>query len=398
MKESKMTWQEYQKRIEQVREAVIEDLNAVNPDISILKARLWCRDEEDRFDLVCFEDFSPYMDKLCRRFNPDVKEEIQSDYEGLKKWYDPDNYYEETKKKYIEKMYSDEQICKKFYVTVTKYVEIEGDMTILYSADLSLRGEVISIDDPTGYYRGFDYSDEGYRLSEAEKIISDNLDLFWMRMSNLSVELPYSNGDIIYVDGSPYEEPFYGVVFSGKILFIENAERMSLLEKYGLRKSECAYPHISLEYHKAVPAFFHVNILDTCKYKCLVEASKIIKRFENHSLYEGSMDVRQEVQDIYKEEFKGSSFPKKSIGKMKDILQVLSKVEEKYQGFSFMQILNNFREWLGDTKRIFIGDLDDEAFLKLFTEYCEEDLNKREEKRKKFERLCEDRDNLFCTE
>ena len=41
-----------------------------------------------------------------------------------------------------------------------------------------------------------------------ENIISDNIDLFWMRMTNLSVELPYQHGDIVYVDGSPYEEPF----------------------------------------------------------------------------------------------------------------------------------------------------------------------------------------------
>ena len=77
---------------------------------------------------------------------------------------------------------------------------------------------------------------------------------------------------------------------------------------------------------------------------------------------------------------------------MKDIIQIFSNVEKEYTNFSFTQLLSNFKEWLGDTKRILIWNLDDEAFLNLLTEYCQEDLNLREEQRKKFERLCEDRD------
>ena len=391
MEKKNITWEEYQKRIKQVREAVIEDLNAVNPENTILKVRLWCRDEEDRFDLVCFEDFSPYMDGLYKRFNPDVINLIKCDYDGLKRWNNPDNYGKKWKK-YRAEMYSEEQLCKKYYVTITKYVDINGELTILYSTDLSLKGEVISIDDPTGYYRGFDYSDEGYQLSYAEKIISDNLNLFWTDTSDLSVELPYHHGDIVYVDGSPYEESFYGVVFLGRFLYIENAERMDILKKYGLPRSECAYPFISLSYHKAVPAFYHVSVLDTCKFKCLVEASKVLKSFENHPLYESPLDIRPDVQDIYEKEFKESLLPAKSSGKMKDIIQIFSNVEKEYTNFSFTQLLSNFKEWLGDTKRILIWNLDDEAFLNLLTEYCQEDLNLREEQRKKFERLCEDRD------
>ena len=67
-------------------------------------------------------------------------------------------------------------MCDKYYVTVTKYVEIGRNMTILYSTDFSLKGEILIIDDPTGYYRGFDdYREKGYQLSRAEKIISDNI-------------------------------------------------------------------------------------------------------------------------------------------------------------------------------------------------------------------------------
>ena len=78
----KMKWEEYQERVKLVREAVIEDMNALNPDITVLKARLFCRDEEDRFDLACFEDFSPYMDGLYKRFDPDIRKKIQYDYKN----------------------------------------------------------------------------------------------------------------------------------------------------------------------------------------------------------------------------------------------------------------------------------------------------------------------------
>ena len=390
MKETKFTWEEYQKKVQQVKEAVIEDLNAVNPENMILKVLLWCRDEEDRFDLVCFEDFSPYMDGLYKRFNPDVVKKIKLDYEELKRWKSSDNYNIKLKK-YVDEVYSDEQLCKKYYFTITKYVEIEEKMIILYSADFSLKGEVISVDDPTGYYRGFNYESEGYHLSYAEKIISDNLDLFWMRMNNLSVELPYQHGDIVYVDGSPYEEPFYGVVFGEKFLWIQNAERMNIRKKYGFSGWECTYPYISLCYHKSIPAFYQVSILDTCKYKCLVEASKVLKSSENHPLYESSMDIRLDVKNIFEEEFKDSLFPVKSNGKMIDIVHILSSVAEKYQDFSFTQLFHNFKKWLYDTKRISLWALDDETFLNLITEYCQEDLYVRERRRKKFERLCEDR-------
>lgn len=72
-----------------------------------------------------------------------------------------------------------EEACDKYYVAVTKYVEIDRKMTILYSADFSLKGEILAIGEPTGSYRGFvGYEEKGYALSKPEKIISDNLYLF----------------------------------------------------------------------------------------------------------------------------------------------------------------------------------------------------------------------------
>ena len=178
-----MDRKECQKRIEQVRKAVMCDLIGLDTERSILTVRLWCRNDEDRFDLCCHYDFSPYMDMMFRRFDPDVREWIKKQYTDLKEWFPCgedkcQNIYDEIAGNNRRRKSAGEEVCDKYYVTVTKYVEIGGDMTILYSADFSLKGEIIAIDDPTGYYRGFDYyREKGYTLSKAEKIISDNIRL-----------------------------------------------------------------------------------------------------------------------------------------------------------------------------------------------------------------------------
>ena len=178
-----MDRKECQKRIEQVRKAVMCDLTGLDAERSILTVRLWCRNDGDRFDLCCYYDFSPYMDMLFRRFDPDVKEWINKQYTDLKEWFLSgrdkfQNIYDEISGNNRRRKSAGEEVCEKYYVIVTKYVEIGGNMTILYSAGFSLKGEIIAIDDPTGYYRGFDYyREKGYTLSKAEKIISDNIRL-----------------------------------------------------------------------------------------------------------------------------------------------------------------------------------------------------------------------------
>lgn len=79
-----MDRKECRERIEQVRQAVLCDLIGLDTERAILTVRLWCRDDEDRFDLCCHYDFSPYMDMLFRRFEPDVREWINKQYTGLK--------------------------------------------------------------------------------------------------------------------------------------------------------------------------------------------------------------------------------------------------------------------------------------------------------------------------
>ena len=295
-----MTREEYQKHMELVKKAVKDDLTSLDSKKSVLKARVWCRDDEDRFRLCCYYDFSPYMDMLFRRFEPDVKEWIHEKYIGLKELHQPsEKRYKtvssETWRKYHQELYSEEQISKKYYVTVTKYTEIDRNMTILYSADFSLKGELISIDDPTGSYRGFaGYEEKGYTLSKSEKIISDNLYLFGPYPD---VELPYDKGDILYIDGSPHERPFYAV-YCGETMSDRDHFEWTKKE-YGFYKREHPCLYIS-EDHKGLDltnlaGWFtdyipfpnapldRIRVVDTCEDQYLLKASKRLK--ENPAVF-----------------------------------------------------------------------------------------------------------------
>ena len=135
-------------------------------------------------------------------------------------------------------------------------------MTVLYRADFSLKGEIVSIDDPTRSYRGFaGYEEKGYILSKPEKIISDNLYLFG---SYPDVELPYDKGDILYIDGSPHERPFYAVWCGDRLLYIKNGEHLADFIKYKIPKRDYrshTLSRVSLEYHNPVPPYYHVEIV-----------------------------------------------------------------------------------------------------------------------------------------
>lgn len=83
----KMEKETFDVLVKQVKDAVIEDLTSIDPTRTILKARIWCRDDEDQFDLYCLYDFSPYMDMLFRRFKPDVTEWIREQCICLKEHF-----------------------------------------------------------------------------------------------------------------------------------------------------------------------------------------------------------------------------------------------------------------------------------------------------------------------
>lgn len=343
------------------------------------------------------------MDMLFRRFEPYVKEWIHEKYIELKELHQPsEKRYKtvssETWRKYHQELYSEEQISKKYYVTVTKYTEIDRNMTILYNADFSLKGELVSIDDPTESYRGFArYEEKGYILSEPEKIISDNLYLFGPYPD---VELPYDKGDILYIDGSPHERPFYAVWCGDRFLYIKNGERLADFIKYKIPERYYRshnLDRVSLEYHKPVPPYYHVEIVKCCDYDCLMEASRLL---ENPEIPHND-DIRENVRELFREEFQDTPIPAefKSGSRMNEICQLLSgEICENYQKATFTDFFARFKKWLEETKRICLDKLDDEQLLYLLSYYCSDHLNYHEYRSREFEKWCQDRDNLFWCE
>ena len=388
-----MTEEEYQKHMELVKKAVKDDLTALDSRKSILKARLWCRDDEDRFNLCCHYDFSPYMDMLFRRFDPDVKDWIHKKYMELKEWHQSSEkpykmVCSEAWRKYNQELYSEEQISKKFYVTVTKYTEIDRNMTVLYSVDFSLKGEIVSIDDPTGSYKGFaEYEKKGYTLSKPEKIISDNLYLFGPYPD---VELPYDKGDILYIDGCPHERRFYAVWCGDRFLYIKNGERLADFIKYKIPRRDYRshnLSRVSLEYHKPVPPYYHVEIVESCSYDCLMEASRLLKNPE----IPHNDDIRENVREIFREEFQNAPIQTefKCGSRMNEICHLLSgEICERYQKTTFTNFFKGFLEWLKRPKKIWVDALDDEQLLCLLSYYCTNNLNYYEYWRRKFADRC----------
>ena len=149
-----------QERIEQVRQAVLWDLTDLDTERAILTVRLWCRDDEDRFDLCCIMISVPIWICCSVDLSRVLKEWINKQYTDLKEWFlsgedKCKSIYDEISGNSMRRKSTGEEVCDKYYVTVTKYVEIGRNMTILYSTDFSLKGEILAIGDPTGYYRGF---------------------------------------------------------------------------------------------------------------------------------------------------------------------------------------------------------------------------------------------------
>ena len=394
----KMEKETFDVLVKQVKDAVIEDLTSTDPTRTILKARIWCRDDEDQFDLYCLYDFSPYMDMLFRRFEPDVTEWIREQCICLKEHFMAKertgvDIRETNRYAYRLETYSEEEIYRKFYITVTKYVEISGRMIILYSADFSLKGEVIAIDDPTGYYTGFQY--EGYKLSKSEKIISDNLSLFFRGITGAFSEEPYQKGDILYVDGSPYESPFYAVDCGKRLLYIENAESVTRCLQYDLAPRYYPKREVELRYRDTIPLCYKVQKVEECRYKCLTEAGRLIK-----SGLDEEEEIKEKVGGMFLEEFRYTPVKSEyqSESRIKEIAGLITELSEKYPEMPFTAFFREFKDWMEDTRKISDwnrADMDDKWLLAFLSEYSGRNLKLYRYQREKFKRKCQDRNPVF---
>lgn len=378
MEEKKIT-------LEQLKKAVLEDLKSVNPENTILKMRLQCRDSEDWEQILEYYDYSPYMDTLYKRFTPDVEEYMQDESKCLIHWYTNDVLNGTLVKswwQYRKAEFSEENLYKKFYFELIKYVEIGSKMTILYSAYFSLHGDVIGIDDPTGYYRGFDdYEEDGYTLSENEQVISQYMEHCIKRRK---YEDKFNIGDILYVDGNPLERPFYAVycgerkdrpIRGRSFLYINNIEIAEIVEKYNLHEYQRSFYQIGLSYKDEISPFYKIEIVESCPYKCLMKARELLREAS-----ERNVDVEEKWDDlrkILKEDLEKIKQPILDGNKyVKEITDEIVRLLEKNKEISFMEIMSSFCDWVSFSKGISFWQLNDERFLSLFSKYAKKMMTK----------------------
>ena len=380
MEEKKIT-------LEQLKKAVLEDLKSVNPENTMFKVHMKWRDSEDRDDLDMYFDYNQHWeDTLYKRFTPDIEDFIKNEGRVIKDWYSPkrNKGIDEKWRNYREKEYSEENVSKKFYFEVIKYVEIEGKMTMLYSAFVSLDGEVIGVDDPTCFYRGLEY--DGYTLSKNEKIISDyTKNCLWNtdeRMRGFKI------GDVVFIDGSPFRRPFYAVYCGVEnhrknYLYIKNAKYIEKVKNYGIYESSRLFKYIVLDYENEFSPFYKIEVVEKCPYKCLMRASEILKKAPeknrklrdlNEELYEILNDELSEYKEESQEPFYGGN------RNIKEITRNIECLSEKMPDLSFMDILSKFSNWLLLNGKAEFWELDDDEFLDLFSEYKNKKMSNSEEK------------------
>ena len=185
-----------------------------------------------------------------------------------------------------------------------------------------------------------------------------------------------------------------------RFLYIKNGERLADFIKYKIPERYYRshnLDRVSLEYHKPVPPYYHVEIVKCCDYDCLMEASRLLKNPE----IPHNDDIRENVRELFREEFQDTPIPAeyKSGSRMNEICQLLSgEICENYQKATFTDFFARFKKWLEETKRICLDKLDDEQLLYLLSYYCSDHLNYHEYRSREFEKWCQDRDNLFWCE
>lgn len=354
--------------IEQLESIVIEDYSTTNPNTSIFKICVNYRDDVPVWPLMEYYGYGPYTVKLYRKF-ADIKKYMKQELQGLKKWYlSPKGIYgllntKKAWKNYYREEYSEEKICEKFYFRIVKYVEIEGEMIILYSADFSMQGKLIKIDDPMGEYAGF----EEYAVSETEKVISAYIK---NRALSSGKTANYRQGDILYIDGSPYEMPFYAVCYKGigrgELLYINNAERLRIAEKYGISDFEGHYEGIRLLYRglEELLPFYKIRVVNSCPYNCLTKASIFLKE---NPCWKGNLLTK--IYPIFQDEFKNRLFRTKGESKMKEILAELTKVAKDYPEVSFTDYMSDFARRINMDFLPSLWNLTDTELSKLLSIY-----------------------------
>lgn len=273
-----ITAEQYLKIVNKVKEVVLKDMDFFpnrehsgnkNGNNSVLGIKLRYRDDEDCLYADCVTEYV-----LFSKLHPYLLEHIKNESEII--LGDQDSF--------------NEPVDNKFYWSVTKFIQIQGEMYEQYRAFMTLSGDIIGVE---GYPFHFDKC--ACRFPESIECFSDEQKFILSNASQISsplnVILPYQPGDILYADSNPFGKPFYAVYCAETMADRDHLEWTK--KEYGFYKRE--HPCLYISEDHAGPAITkltgrftdyisfpyspldRIQVVETCDDPRLLNASGMLK-------------------------------------------------------------------------------------------------------------------------
>lgn len=230
-----------------------------NQPRSIMTAHLKYRNPGDEEKLLIDQfHLSPSV-----KLNQDLLEEMEVYSNRLFRLYD--NYAEP-----LENM---------VYWEVIKWIYINKSYSLHYRAYFSLRMELLSVEADTLTFDILNNIGCLNRLTERQISMNENTKQIFCDNAH-GVILPYKPGDILYIDGNPFERPFYAV-YCSEFVINEDGEKKRyhgcLYNEYELRLTDLTGFGYFRDFEFPYPPLDRIKVVEDCNDLLLKKASKLLK-------------------------------------------------------------------------------------------------------------------------
>lgn len=230
-----------------------------NQPRSIMTAHLKYRNPGDEEKLLIDQfHLSPSV-----KLNQDLLEKIELYSNRLFRLYD--NYAEP-----LENM---------VYWEVIKWIYFNKSYSLHYRAYFSLRMELLSVEADTLTFDILNNIGCLNRLTERQISMNENTKQIFCDNAH-GVILPYKPGDILYIDGNPFERPFYAV-YCSEFVINEDGEKKRyhgcLYNEYELRLTDLTGFGYFRDFEFPYPPLDRIKVVEDCNDLLLKKASKLLK-------------------------------------------------------------------------------------------------------------------------
>lgn len=185
--------------------------------------------------------------------------------------------------KRIVRLYDDfaEPLENRVYWKVIKWIWVNGSYSLHYQASFSLKMELLSVEASSSILDMLN-NDVGCvnQLTERQlSMIEDSKQIF-CEEDDYGVILPYKPGDILYIDGNPFERPFYAVYCSEFVINEEGEKKRyhgCLYNEDELRLTDLTGCGYFRDFEFRYPPLDRIEVVEDCNDLLLKEASKRLK-------------------------------------------------------------------------------------------------------------------------